>query len=67
MEVNINEIVSNINVVDDNSLLSPPVLQKIVQIVLEALRENEEHRMRIRAEQQVTRGVSHELRGYNEI
>lgn len=61
MEVNINDIKSNISTVDSDSLLTPPVLQKIVNTVLEAVREQEEHRMRVRSEQRVTGGVRDDL------
>jgi hypothetical protein len=60
MEVNINEIASTVRVVDGNGLLSPQVMEKIVRTVLQALREQEEHRARVRSEQKITRGVRYE-------
>jgi hypothetical protein len=57
MEVNINEITSTVRAVDGEALLAPATLQKIVQIVLEAVRAEEAHRARVQAEQQVTQGV----------
>lgn len=61
MEVNIGEVVSTVHAVDSDSLLAPQTLEKIVRIVLEAVREQEEHRMRVRAEQRITGGVREEL------
>ena len=61
MEVNIGEIVSTVHAVDSESLLAPQTLEKIVRVVLEAIREQEDHRTRVRAEQQITGGVREEL------
>ena len=61
MEVNINDVVSNVNVVDSNSLLTPQVLQKIVNVVLEAVREQESHHKRVHWEQNVRSGVRDQL------
>lgn len=61
MEININEIESTVHAVDSDTLLSPETLNKIVQIVLNAMREQEEHRMRVQAEQRISAGVHQEL------
>lgn len=61
MEVNINEISSTVRAVDGETLLEPRILQKIVNIVLAAVRDREEHRQRVKAEQRVTGGVREEL------
>jgi hypothetical protein len=61
MEVHINDIVSSVRTVDGDSLLAPQTLAKIVQAVLAAVREQEEHRMRVRAEQRISGGVRNEL------
>jgi len=63
MEVNINEIVSNIKAVDSDTLLTPQVLHKIVNVVLETIHEEEAHRKRINWEQQVSKGVRDQLEG----
>jgi hypothetical protein len=63
MQVNIDEIVSNVHLVDDESLLSPLVLRRIVATVLVAVEEREAHRERVAAEQRVTSGVAAEQRG----
>lgn len=60
MEVHINEIASTVRAVDGEALLAPATLEKILQAVLRAVEEREGHRDRVRAEQRVTRGVSHE-------
>jgi hypothetical protein len=61
MEVNIGDIVSTVRAVDGDVLLAPQTLQKIVNLVLEAVRQQEEHRMRVRAEQRITGGVREEM------
>jgi hypothetical protein len=61
MEVNIGDIVSTVRTVDGDSLLAPQTLTKIVQAVLAAVREQEEHRMRAREEQRISGGVRNEL------
>jgi len=63
MQVNIDEIVSNVRLLDDQSLLSPPVLRRIVETVLAAVEEREAHRERVAAEQRITSGVAEEQRG----
>jgi hypothetical protein len=63
MQVNIDEIVSNVHLVDDESLLSPSVLRRIVATVLVAVEEREAHRQRVAAEQRITSGVAEEQRG----
>ena len=61
MDVQINELQSTVRAVDGDSLLSPRTLSKIVQSVLEAVKDEEGHKKRVRAEQRITDGVSHEL------
>jgi hypothetical protein len=61
MEININDIESTVRVVDNGSILSPQIMEEILKTVLQAVRDQEEHRERIRAEQRITRGVKDEL------
>jgi hypothetical protein len=61
MDVQIGEVVSTVRAVDGDSLLSPQAMDKIVRLVLQAVRDQEEHRKRVRAEQRITSGVRHEL------
>jgi hypothetical protein len=61
MEVQINELQSTVRAVDGDALLSPQTLEKIVRVVLAAINDQEGHRQRVRAEQRITSGVSHEL------
>jgi hypothetical protein len=61
MEVEINDIISTVRAVDGDALLTQPTLAKIVQAVLEAVLEREEHRMRVQAEQRISGGVRDEL------
>jgi hypothetical protein len=63
MEVNIDEVVSNVQLLDDESLLSPCVLRRIVETVMEAVQERELHRQRVEAEQRISSGVAEEQRG----
>lgn len=60
MEVEIGDVMSTVRAVDGDALLAPETLEKIVRAVLLALRDREEHRERVRAEQRVSPGVSHE-------
>jgi len=60
MDVQIGEVVSTVRAVDGDSLLSPQAMDKIVRLVLQAVRDQEEHRKRVRAEQRITSGVGHE-------
>jgi len=60
-EVNITDFHSKVRAVDRDSLLSPPTMERIVRVVLQAVDEQASHRERVRAEQRITRGVSYEL------
>ena len=61
MEVQIGDVQSTVRAVDSDALLSPQTLEKIVRVVLQAVNDQEAHRRRVRAEQRITSGVSHEL------
>ena len=61
MEVHIGDLTSTVRAVDGDSLLAPQTMEKIVRVVLQAVRDQEEHGKRVRAEQRVTGGVSQEL------
>lgn len=60
MEIEINEIVSRVNVVDGDTLVTPQTMRRIVASVLEAVQEAQKHDQRARAERRVTSGVSAE-------
>ncbi len=60
-DVSIANINSTIRAVDGNSLLSPAVMQQVIQTVLQAVEENLERRRRIDSERRVTPGVAFEL------
>ena len=49
-----------VRAVDGDSALSPRSMEQIVRAVLRALHEERNHERRVRAEQRVTSGVSHE-------
>jgi len=50
-----------VQAVDGDVPLSPQTMDKIVHAVLEALNDQRMHAARVRAEQRITSGVSHEL------
>lgn len=50
MDIDIHELRSTMNVIDDEALLSPQVLQEIVRAVLIAVREERAHDDRRAAE-----------------
>jgi len=60
MDVHIGEVVSTVRAVDGDALLEPRTLEKIVNAVLRAVREEEEHRARMWAERRITGGVRDE-------
>ncbi len=60
MDVNIGDMVSTVRTVDGDTLLAPQTLTKIVQVVLQAVREQEEHHKRTRAEVRISGGVHDE-------
>jgi hypothetical protein len=60
MQVEINEVVSTVRALDGEALLSPQVLTRIVTAVMKAMEDMESHRGRVRAETQVTGGVTAE-------
>lgn len=60
MDIHIGEVVSNMRAVDGDALLSPQTLEKIVEAVLQAVREQEAHRARVEAERRITGGVREE-------
>jgi hypothetical protein len=56
MEVQIQEVVSSVRTVDSEALLTPQVMQQIVSVVLRAVREDQAHGERLRAEQRINSG-----------
>ncbi len=66
MEIYIGDLTSTVRAVDGNSLLTPELMRQIVETVLRAVREQEEHRARVRAEQRITSGVRGELEAETE-
>ena len=61
MDVHIDNLTSTVRVVDSNSLLSPQVMQQIIQVVLQAVEENNTHQRQLHNERRVTAGVTYEL------
>ncbi len=50
MQVIINELVSKLKLLDGNSMLSPETLNQIVATVMEAVKEDIEHKQRVEDE-----------------
>ena len=48
MEIHIGVLNSTVRAVDGNSILTPEIMQQILQTVLRAVREQEEHGNRVR-------------------
>lgn len=65
MDVHINEVASTVRAVDGDALLSPQTMNKIIQLVLQAVQERDEHRKRVSAEQRIGRGdaMDHDREG----
>jgi hypothetical protein len=61
MEVQIQTLQSTVQAFDGDVALSPQTMDKIVRAVLQAVNDEQAHRQRVRAEQRITAGVSHEL------
>ena len=59
-EVNISQITSTVTAVDEDSLLAPNRMEKIVSAVVRVMDERERHRCRVRAEQRISGGVRDE-------
>ena len=57
MPVEINEVASTVRTVDSDNLLDPPTLQRIVQLVMQALDDRTLHDERAATERSVPRGV----------
>jgi hypothetical protein len=61
MDIHIGEISSIVRTVDTDSVLTPQMMEKIVQAVLRAVEERERHKQRVRAETRVSGGIYHEM------
>jgi hypothetical protein len=60
MDVEIGDVSSTVRAVDNDSLLAPQTMDKIMRAVLQAMQEQQAHAKRVRAERRVTGGVSQE-------
>jgi len=60
MDVEIGEVVTTVRAVDASALLTPEVIQQIVNVVLRAVRDDLAHDERVRVERRVTGGVAEE-------
>jgi len=59
-EVNISQITSTMNAVDEDSWLAPHRMERIVNAVLRVMDERDAHRARVAAEQRISGGVREE-------
>ena len=60
MEVEIGHLKSTVRAVDGDALLSPPTLERIVRIVLQAVDDRESYRRRVRDEQRISTGINNQ-------
>jgi len=60
MDVEINEVVSTVRAVDGQALLSPQLLRRLVEAMMQAVKDHHEHEKRTQKENRVTGGVSAE-------
>jgi hypothetical protein len=60
MEVEIGDLTSTVRAIDNDALLSPQTLDKIVRIVLQAVADRESHRQRVRDEERISTGINHD-------
>ncbi len=58
MDVRINEVSSRVNVTDSQAMLSPQVIQQILRLAREHIREELDHDRRVEAERRLQQGVS---------
>lgn len=63
MEVHIGELTSVVHAVDGDSVLTQQAMDRIIRTVMEAVRQREEHRERVRREQRISGGVRDEQEG----
>ncbi len=61
MPIHIENLNSTVHTVDEESILSPVTMQKIVATVLAVIEEQDDHQARVVAEQRISNGVSYEL------
>jgi hypothetical protein len=57
MDVHIGELSSTVRAVDEDSVLSPAVMERIVAMVLRAVEDAEAHRTRVEAERRLVHGA----------
>ena len=60
MDIDIQEIVSSVRAVDGNALLSPQIMRRIVEAVVQAVEQKAAHEKRIGDERRITGGVADE-------
>jgi hypothetical protein len=61
MEVEIGDLKSTVRAVEGDELLSPPTLERIVRVVLQAVDNREAHRWRVRDEERISTGINHDM------
>lgn len=58
MDVHIGEMNSNVQMTDSQALLSPQILEQIVRVVLQRVREDDAHKERVEGERRLRPGVT---------
>jgi len=61
MEVNIQTLSSTVRAVDGNTLVTPAVMEQILQMVMQAVEAQQRDQKREQADRRVTPGVTYEL------
>ena len=61
MEVEIGDLKSTVRAVDGDAFLSPPTLERIIRIVLQAVDDRDAHLRRVRDEERISTGINHDL------
>jgi hypothetical protein len=58
MDVHIGEMNSTVQMTDSQALLSPQILEKIISVVLQRVREDDAHREQVEDERRLRPGVT---------
>ena len=58
MDIHIGDVTSTVRVMDGEAILAPKTLNVIVQAVMQAIHEREQHQKRVRAEQKLYGSVN---------
>jgi hypothetical protein len=63
MDVHIGEVTSTVHATDANAPLSPQKMHQILDIVMKAVKDEQQHAARVQAEKKISSGVRDEQEG----